>query len=200
MAIAAERDVQVVAQPRGERDVPAPPEVREADRRVRKAEIIGHGETQAQRRPDRRGRVAGEVAEDLTAEGECSGPGVQRSRDLAAVVDALGNVCEEAVGQHDLVEQPESHEREPEAQLRRAGTPRLGELRHQLGGAHDRTGHQVRKESDEQRVVEQVLRRQRAPQVHVERVRHGGERVEGDADRQPRYRSARGDRRCRSPP
>ena len=66
LAVAAQRHVEVVAQPGRQRDVPASPEVREADRRVRIAEVVDQRDAEHQRRADRRRRVAGEVAEDLS--------------------------------------------------------------------------------------------------------------------------------------
>src|SRR5438105_3309214 len=79
VAIAPERNVEIVAQPRGQRDVPAAPEIREADRRIREAEVVRHGEPETQRRTYRGRRVAGEVAEDLAAEGERAGTGIERA-------------------------------------------------------------------------------------------------------------------------
>ena len=64
------------------------------------------------------------------------------------------------------------------------GLARLLELRDELGRAHDRPRDQMREEGHEQRVVEEAARRLRAPQVDVERVGQGRERVEADADRQ----------------
>ena len=87
VTIAAERNVEIVAQPRRQRDVPAPPEIGEADRRVRKAEVVRHREAQAHRRADRRRRIAGEVAEDLAAERERRDPGVERAWNLVRVID-----------------------------------------------------------------------------------------------------------------
>ena len=92
--------------------------------------------------------------------------------------------AQERIGEHHLLEQPERHQREAEAQLCAGGAPRLLELRHELGRSHDGPGDQVRKEGHEQRVIEEVASRHRAPQVYVEGVGHRGERVERDADRQ----------------
>src|SRR5262245_4648428 len=52
-AIAAERDVEVVAQEGRERDVPSTPEVRKTDRRVWKTEVVLEMEPEAQRCPYR---------------------------------------------------------------------------------------------------------------------------------------------------
>ena len=100
------------------------------------------------------------------------------------VVDRLGDRREEAVGEHDLLEQPERQQREAEEDW--SGVARRGsvELRDKLGRAHDRPGDQVREEGHEQGVVEEAPGRLRAAQVDVERVGQRGERVEPDSDRQ----------------
>src|SRR5579883_711008 len=67
--VASQRNVQVVAQPGGEADVPAGPEVLRAGREVRQIEVQGQLEAQALGDPPRRVRVAGEVAVDLEREG-----------------------------------------------------------------------------------------------------------------------------------
>ena len=184
MAIAAQRNVEVIAQPRRQGDVPAPPEIREADRRIGETEVVWHRETQAHRRADRGGGITSEVAEDLPAESERTEPRIQRARDLVAVVDRLGRLREETVGEHDLLEQAQGHQHQAETQLVAACATRLGELRHQLGRTHDRPRNQMREERHEQRVVEKVGRRLGAAQIDVEGVGHRRERVERDADRQ----------------
>ena len=64
-AVAAERDVEVVAQEAREGHVPAPPEVAEAGRPVGAVEVLREDEAHQQREPDRDVGVAGEVAVDL---------------------------------------------------------------------------------------------------------------------------------------
>src|ERR1700749_667431 len=68
VAVATQRDVQVVAQPGGEGDVPAPPEIREAPRAVGIAEVVRELEAEAEREADGAQRVAGEVTVDLAGE------------------------------------------------------------------------------------------------------------------------------------
>jgi hypothetical protein len=58
------------------------------------------------------------------------------------------------------------------------------ELGDELRRPDDRPRHQLREERHKQGKVEQRVRRLRTAQVHVERVRHGLERVEGDSDRE----------------
>ncbi len=65
LAVAAERDVEVVAQPARQRHVPAPPEVLERHRGIRRVEVLRELEAEQQRDADRDVRVAAEVGEDL---------------------------------------------------------------------------------------------------------------------------------------
>ncbi len=63
--VAAERDVQVVAQPEGQGDVPPSPEVLEVDGRVGPAEVLGEPEAHQQGEADGDVGVAAEVGVDL---------------------------------------------------------------------------------------------------------------------------------------
>ena len=162
--------------------MPAPPEIRETDRCVRKPEVVGHAEAQAQRRADGSRRVAGEIAEDLPAEGQCSQPRIDEARRTRVVEHAFSCVRQECVGDHHLVEQTERHQPEAKAQLLPRSASRILELRHQLGRTHDRSGDQVREKRHEQGIIEEVARRQCATQIHIKRVRHCCEGVERNAD------------------
>ena len=65
LAVPAERDVQVVAQPRGERDVPAVPELGDGLREVGRVEILREHEPEHQTETDGHVGVAAEVEVDL---------------------------------------------------------------------------------------------------------------------------------------
>src|SRR5262245_43787734 len=64
-AVAAERDVQVVAQEARQRDVPAPPELNDASRLVGRIEIDRQLDAEQARQPDRDVAVAGKIEVDL---------------------------------------------------------------------------------------------------------------------------------------
>src|SRR5438067_209974 len=64
-AIAAQRDIEVITQPTGERDVPARPEFAEAAREVRAVEVDAEVESENARQSDGDARIAGEIAVDL---------------------------------------------------------------------------------------------------------------------------------------
>ena len=167
MAVATQRNVQIVAQPGRQRDVPASPEVRKPDRRVGKTEVVRHGEAQTECRADGGGRVAGEIAEDLAAEGQGADPRVQCAGRQVGVKYRLRGRGQKTIGQHDLLEQAQRHQRQTKTQLLARCPPRRLELRQQLAGAHDRSGHQMREKGHEQREIQQRAAGLCAPQVHI---------------------------------
>src|SRR5579872_5605214 len=80
VAIAAERFVEVVAQPGAERDVPALPELSEAQRAVGLVEIAWEAETAQRRQRDRDVGIGAEIAVDL------HGIGVGREQQVGAAI------------------------------------------------------------------------------------------------------------------
>ena len=64
-AVAAERNIKIVAKPARQRDVPAPPEIPDGLRGVGKIEIFDEREAEHFAQPDRHVRVAGEIEIDL---------------------------------------------------------------------------------------------------------------------------------------
>ena len=64
-AVATQGDINVVANPCGERDVPAPPKVGDAHRAIRGVEVDGEMETQQQGYANGHVAIAAEVAIDL---------------------------------------------------------------------------------------------------------------------------------------
>ncbi len=183
-ARAAQRDEQVVAQEERQRHVPAPPELGDVHRLERRVEVLGEAEAEQERQPDGHVGVAGEVEVQLQRVAERRAPGrdqpervvpgeqrVDRRRDLVGEQQLL----REAAG-----EEEDARRGEPRRQPRR----QPGELRLDVGVAHDRAGDEVREHRHERRVVHDVLRRPAHAAVHVDRVRHRVEGVERDADRE----------------
>ena len=71
--IASEWNIKVVAQKSRKRNVPAPPEIRKANRRVGKAEIVFKMKTKTKCGTDRAGRVTSEIKKDLAGESHANG-------------------------------------------------------------------------------------------------------------------------------
>ena len=101
--VAAERDVEVVAEPSRQRHMPPPPEVRDGRRGVRPIEILGELEAEDAAESDRHVGIPGEVEIELDGVRQRAEPRVDR-RQLARVqgedtVDDRGD----AVGDDDLL-------------------------------------------------------------------------------------------------
>src|SRR5436189_4775303 len=70
LPVTTQTDVEVVAQPGGEADVPAAPEIARVERGVGQVEIDHNVEAQHARQSARQVRVTGEVTVDLKSKGE----------------------------------------------------------------------------------------------------------------------------------
>ena len=79
--VAAQRNVEIVAQPAGERHVPAMPEIGDAEGQIRAAEIHREMEAEQHRHADGHVGVAGKIEEDLQREGDHAAPGRRARRD-----------------------------------------------------------------------------------------------------------------------
>ena len=188
-AVAAERHVQVVAQPARERDVPPLPEVLERSRDVGRVEVDRQTKPEHQRQPAGDVRVAGEVAEDLRAEHHRQPE--QHARILAVVVA----VCQSRFTKTARLSAQTIFRKYPPAIRKiaslmtcRCGSPHARQLRQELDGAHDRAGDQLREERDEQQERAEVGERRDPPAIDVDGVAHRLERVEADPDRARRRR------------
>src|SRR3981081_3179114 len=103
-AIAAERNVKVVAQKCGERYVPAPPEIGKANRGVGKTEIILEMKAKTESSADGANGIAREIEEDLAGEGDDAHPGIERDQRTGITKDAVGRTGQHGIGQHDFFE------------------------------------------------------------------------------------------------
>ncbi len=108
-AVAAERNVEVVAEPGGERDVPPPPEFLHAARQVGRVEVVDQREPHGAGAAEGDAGVAEEVAVDLERVEQHPQQDV-----AAAVLERVGvdfvHVGPEIVGHHHLEEKSEQDE------------------------------------------------------------------------------------------
>src|SRR5213078_2856771 len=108
-AVAAERDVEIVAQPRREGDMPAPPELTKAGGDVRHAEVLRDLEAEQARAADGDVRVTGEVEVDLEGEGVRPEPQLGRVA-LPGVVEDKIRQRRDVVRQRHLLKEAENDE------------------------------------------------------------------------------------------
>ncbi len=182
LPVTAERDVDVVAQPAGERHVPAPPEVLQRDRGVRRVEVLRELEAEQQRDADRDVRVAAEVGEDLHGVRVDADQHLERRVAVRRCKDLVHDVSRQVIRDHHLQKEPRDDEHERARRVHLAWIAWRLELRQQLARAHDRAGDQVREERLEDRETRKRRGHELAP-IGVDDVRDRHEREERDADR-----------------
>jgi hypothetical protein len=152
-AVAAERYVEVVAQPARQRHVPAPPEIAQRQRHVGTIEVLRQLVAEQQREADRHVGIAREVAVDLrreAVEGERELRGRVRVR---VAVDRVDHAPGELVGDHCLLQHPADDQEDRGTRQHRARVARRAQLRQELVGPDDRPGHEMREERLEDRHV-----------------------------------------------
>ena len=163
--------------------MPVAPERLRRAHEVWKAEVLDELDAHQLRRAARDVRVAGEVAVDLEREG------VDAEQDVDARVwrrRIEGGVGEpgEVVGDEDFLEVPHAMSHAPSRICSRVMRRGASICDSRFEARRIGPGHQVRKERDEHREVQQVARRRDLAPVDVDDVAHRHERVERDADRQ----------------
>ena len=194
LAVAAEGNIQVVAEPGGQRDVPARPEVADARRQIRRVEVLHQVETEDLRRADRDHGIAAEIAVDLQRKGQSR----QQQRHAAEGHVVVPHGVHEdrcPVGDDHLQEEAPDHQdgalchalRIP--QFLFVGVLHLGQ---QIFRALDRPCHELREERHEQSIAQEISLGLRVAAVHVDDVAQRLERVERDADGQQQVQRAGG--------
>src|SRR5258708_2915971 len=180
---AAKRDVEIVAEPRRERDVPPAPEIAKSDGNVGHAKVLGDREAQQPRCSDGYVRVAGEVEVDLERECVRAHPQLEGVERAGIVEHEIGQRCE-VVGERHLLKEAQDDEigaSHPVDGL--VLTPGL-EWRHDVRGAEDRPRHELREEGNEQHEVDERLLRGDAAAINIENVADAVKGVKGDPYRQ----------------
>ena len=182
--VAAQRNVEVVAQEGGERDVPALPEIGETDRGIGEAEVILQMEPEAERGADGANGVSREVEKYLSGKREHTDPRIERQQRPAIVEDAIGRAREQRIGEHHFFEKTQRHQKQTPQEPALLRLRRMLELRKEIARTHDRSCHELRKERNREREIAQRPRRPHHAAVDVERVGEGVKGVERDADGQ----------------
>src|SRR5262249_18950722 len=95
----------------GERDVPAPPEIREADRGIGEAEIILQMKSKAQCCTDRADRVAREIEKDLARKCHHTRPRIERDQGTTITEDRVRRPRKKCVGKDNFLEKAQGHQK-----------------------------------------------------------------------------------------
>ena len=97
------------------------------------------------------------------------------------VEHTVDEVHREVVAQDDFLEQAVEYPEHGHAELQAAQAVLAVELRDEVAGFYDRSGHQLGEERDVETEIEQVAHRFHQPAVHIGRIADDLERVEGDS-------------------
>ena len=182
-AVAAERDVDVVAQPARERHVPATPEVLDRHRRIRGVEVLREAEAEEEREPDRHVRVPAEVGVDLDRVSVDPDERLERRMLVGCPEDRVDDRGGEVVGDDDLLEEAGPDEEEGPRRVDVAWIAGSLELREELSRPHDRACHEMGEEGEIRGELPEADRLPvAAVRVHDVADRH--EREERDPDRE----------------
>lgn len=179
-AAAAQRDIDIVPEPGGERDVPPAPKFLDGEGEVGTLEV-GH-QVDAEQLGAAYGYVgvAGKIAVDLYGEHDC-GDDKHKSHIGVRIVIYLVDYAGKDVGDHQFLEIAPGH------QFQAVGRVRVGEgalfliLRQQAVGSADGPGQKLREERHEERIVAEMPFRLALAAVDVDQVTHGLEKIERDA-------------------
>ena len=181
LAVAAERHVQIVAQPRRQRNVPAAPELGDRLRAVGRVEVLREHEAEHQAEADRHVGVAAEIEVDLERVRGDAVPRVdqtQRARFERKVGDLAARI-----GEQHLLRQPQREERDAARELRRRRRPPL-ELILDLRVADDRTRDELRVHHFEAQEIVEALDRGGMAAIDVDHIAERLQDVQADAERQ----------------
>ena len=181
-AVPAERDVEIVAQPVRQRDVPASPELGDGPADIGEAEVLQEVEAHHLPQADRHVRVAGEVEVELEHVRDRPRPG-ERHPHLAAVAEGQVGQGRDRVRQQHLLAQPDQESRHAVGE-HLGGMGAVAELILQVLVAQDRPGDELREEGDEGGEVDELRVGARVPAPDVDEVAERLEDVERDADGQ----------------
>ena len=180
LPIAAQRDVEVVAEPLAERDVPAAPEVGDVRRQIGHAEVLRQVVADHLRRAQGHVRVAGEVAVDLQRIRDQAAPRVEAAPRCRIGEHRVGD-DRAMVGHEQFLAQADEEHGSAGAEAVRGGADVAVELRQKNRGAHDRPGDEVGKERDEHRVLDERVHARNDAAIDIDGVAHRLEGVKADA-------------------
>ena len=182
--VPAQRDVEVVAQPRDSVMCQRRQNALDRGGRVGRVEVLGEAEPEQQRAADGDVGVAAEVRVDLDGVARRSPNRISRFVCASGFANTGSTIADATkLEMTTFLNRPAKISRSASAASSRRGSGHLVELRQQLARPHDRPGDEVREERQVDREVEE-RRRLGVPSVRVDDVAEGLEGEEGDPDRE----------------
>ena len=141
--------------------MPSPPKLDDGRGFVRRVEIQRQNDPENPRRADRHVGVTGKIEIQLEGIGEGTLPRGEKFERMSGIGAGEHRRRErrDAIRKNGLLGEPDEKDRETDRDVHGLGLKRLAafELRHHLAVMDDRSGDELRKETDEQRVVRQAI-------------------------------------------
>jgi len=179
--VAAERNIEIIAEPGGKADMPSRPEFLNASCAVRTVKVLHKADTHHSRAADGNIRITREVAIDLNGEQNGSDDDTEPRCRFGTVIDCIDKFRKQ-IGNDDLFEKADCHFLQTDERVVGFQFMRFLELREQIVGTFDRTRNELRKEGNEKRIPTEMAFRFDIAAVNVNNVRKRLERIEGNAD------------------
>ena len=193
LTVAPERNINIVAQPGCQRNMPAPPKIRDAHREIRPTEVFGQFKAHQLSDAKRHQRAAGKIEINLQRVSDRRDHNRQAGRLLKRTIDRI-NIDPEPIRDDHFKEA--ACQKKQRRSLHGFGgktRPLLIKLNEQVLRAVDRAGEDLRKERHKgERLYRIALGAALAPR-YIGQIADGFKRKIGDAKRQ-------NDRLCHLPP
>ena len=145
-AVAAQRNVDVIAKEGAERDMPSAPELRDRARDIRQSEVLRVFEPENAAKADRHVGVAGKIEVDLKREQDHAQPHAKRCSGGELPVENLACDFARTVGQQHLFAQADAEARHAVENIFMAGRA-LFDLLFHVAVAHNRPGDELREQT-----------------------------------------------------
>ena len=153
-AVSTQRNIDVIANPSGKRDVPTTPKIGDANGRIRSVEVEWEVETQEKGDADGHVGVAGEITIDLQGIAIEAEKVLQSAVKLGIIKDTINEVQTDIIADDGLFEQSDEDEIHAAGKHLVGDRERTAYLWGKVGGSYNRAGYELGKEGDIESIVE----------------------------------------------
>ena len=188
LAVSTKRNIEVVLEPRRQRNVPARPEFGTVFRLVRRVEVLAQAEAHQQGNTYCNVGIAREVAVQLQRISEHRHQRLEASVHVGICKHAVDKVDCNIVANHNLLYQAFQYHKHSRAKLVACKRIFLVNLRHKLRRTDNRSGNQLREKRHIESKVDYALHWLKLTSVNVYGVGHCLEGVERNSNRQEYFR------------
>ena len=180
VAVTAQRDVKVILEPFGERDVPPLPEIAGRVGLIGRIEVLGQVKSHQHRHANGNVSISREVGIHLQRVEEERRQVLERGEKRGVVEDAVHEVHRQIVAQYQFLGQSVQNPEHRDAELAATEEELLVELRHELVGTDDGTRHQLREETDIEAEIQDIAHILRPALIHIHHIADILEGIERD--------------------